>query len=321
MFHGKIPPDAIIGDPMNTIHSDKHGGIDQMASVANVQNPSLSAERLYDIADNIVSAVQTKLEPMAVRTITGDVTRDANWGTPSAPEITVIDDNKHKIHPNVTVTGSGVLIIRGDLHLQKGSTLNWNGSIIILGGRNNDAVLKNNQGNLNVTGNVLVLGTGQNMKKSKLLLHDDQAKNDAVNVIDGAILIMSGNRTDQSEKAEFKARHGDVDIRGFIGVVGDKVKFDVKVEDKDKHDKHGHSSLDDSFRVHGGVVVAVPNNAEKHKAKVHLHGSDILIKYNSENVDRAIRGLLDLAGTYLPDALPVEYTVVSWRELPAGAVP
>jgi len=314
MFHGKIPEDAFLGDPVVTIHSDKHEGIDMLASIAPLQtNPtSLNYENLNDIADQIEVFVDTQLIPSANVTVSGKnvkISKDTTWGSPNAPQVVLIDGNKVEVQPNVTVTGYGTLIVQGDLSLLNKSTFNWTGDVIIMGGTNKDALFQNKMGTLTVDGSVLVLGTDSNKKRSVLSLHNDINKtNVSTTTINGAVLVWTGNNTDKAEKAEFKAKHGRFDIDGFIGVYGDKTKLDVKIDDKKNVEDGG-------FTVHGGVVVAVPGSDEKHKAKVHLHGDDILIQYDSIAVEAAIGKLLSFAS--LMEEVPVQesYQIVSWRRV------
>lgn len=318
ILKGKIPEDAFLGTP-NTIVDKKGNPVS--ASVYPLQtNPtSLNYENMNVIADQLEVYLDTSVIPSADVFVSGadaKISVNTTWGTPTDPQVVVIDANKATVQPNVEVSGYGTLVVQGDLSLLNNSKFDWHGEVIIMGGTNKDAVFKNKKGHLNVDGMVLVLGTNETKGKSKLELHNDiDFTNDSTTTINGPLLVWTGNNSDKEEKAEFKAKHGNFDINGFIGVYGDKTKLDVKIDDK-------KSAADGGFIVHGGIVVAVPGSDEKHKAKVHLHGDDILIQYDSVAIENAISALLAFANQMPDPFLQESYQIVSWRRIVApNAVP
>jgi len=311
---GKIPADTFLGDPMNTIYDKKGNPVSSSITPLQTGPMSLNYENMNVVADQIEKNIDTTLIPNADTVVTGKnvkISSPVVYGTPASPQTVVFDADKLEIQRGGSVTGYGNLIVTGDAALLNDSVLNWTGNVIILGGKNKDATLKNKKGNLTVDGTILVLGGDSTKKKSKLELHNDIDQTNQGNTtnITGAVLVWTGNNTDKAEKAEFKAKHGHFNIDGFIGVYGDKTKFDVKIDDK-KHQADGH------FVVQGGVVVAVAGNDDKHKAKVHLHGDDILINYNSFRVEQALERLKGLMGQVDPSSA-VNYSIVAWREIPA----
>lgn len=339
MFHGKIPYDAFLGDPgdpPHTISTKKHGGFETEASIAPLLTgpSSLSYENMNVIHDQIEAYVDDVLIPKADIVLWGKdvrIRKDTTWGTPHDPQVVLLDANKLKIENGVTVKGYGTLIVQGDVDIHKDAVLEWDGEIIVLGkdkrrhGKKRNASLKNKHGEMTVDGMVLVLAGGSEKGKAKLDLHNDAGTHDSSTVINGALLVWSGNSTKHKDKAEAKFKHGDFEINGFIGIYGDKTKFDAKIGHKHHghhdrgHKKHEHRHRDGSFVVHGGVVVAVPGTDGKHKAKVHLHGDDILIQYHSTYVEGAIERLMQF-GDQIPGK-PFEsvYKIVSWRGIPVPA--
>ncbi|MBI2901587.1 MAG: hypothetical protein HYY17_15495 [Planctomycetes bacterium] len=325
MYHNKILPDTIIGDPMATITSKKHGGITESASIAPLQtNPtSLNYENMNVIADQIEVVVGEMSTAPGVITIAQNNYKfqgETTYGNQVAPATVVIDAEKVEVTPGATVTGYGTLIVRGDMSILNNAKFNWTGDIVVLGGSNRDAVFRNKHGELTVNGTVIVLAGDENKKKATMRLDNDTGKHDGSTVINGALLVWNGNETKTQDKAEFKAKHGDFEINGFIGVYGDKVKFDAKMDhhhhdhaDPD-HEAHKPRHKDGSFVVHGGVVVAVPGNDEKHKVKVHLHGDDILIQYDSVAIENAIMQLVNFGQLFTPP-MPATYQVISWRRI------
>lgn len=313
---GKLPEDAIIGDPMVPLF-DKHGNQVEASVVPLQRNPtSLNYENLNVVHDQIALYVQNDLIPAADITITNDITTSVTYGSAVDPKVVVLDVNKAEVRPGVTLNGTGTLIVNGDLSIMKDAVFNWNGEVIVNGGGSKDAVFRNKHGELTIDGMVLVLA-GDGQKKAKLELHNDKGTHEGSTVINGAVLVWSGNASKHQEKAEFKAKHGDFLINGFIGVYGDKTKFDAKIDHHHHHEEHHHHRHPDgSFVVQGGVVVAVPGNDEKHKAKVHLHGDDILIKYDKVKIEEALDALINF-GRKMPDsAITATYEIVSWREIP-----
>lgn len=317
ILKGKIPEDAFLGDPMSTIYDKK--GKPATASIVPLQtNPaSLNYENMNTIEDEIVSYVETNLVPNANITIKANNTKistDTTWGSAVDPKIVLLDSNKVEVQKDVKVEGWGTLVVQGDLSLQNKSTFTWHGDVIVLGGKNNDAVFQNHHATLTIDGSVMVLGTDSKKKKSKLVLDNAEKVNDSWTTINGPLLVWTSNNTDQAEKAEFKAKHGHFEINGFIGVYGDKTKLDVKIDDKKNQEDGG-------FIMNGGIVVAVPGSDAKHKAKVHLHGDDIGIFYNSVEIDKAIVHLTSFAGNLPTTNLQPTYQIVSWRAVvPTGPV-
>ncbi len=91
-------------------------------------DPSISATPWDNLANQLI--------PLANRTlnIPENLTGTHTWGTPSAPEITVINAIDIKIQTGAVVNGAGVLIINnlGELELDHG-IFNWQGLILIRG--------------------------------------------------------------------------------------------------------------------------------------------------------------------------------------------
>ncbi|MFQ5962231.1 MAG: hypothetical protein ACE5MG_12625 [Candidatus Methylomirabilales bacterium] len=117
-------------------------------------NPSLSTTPWNDLVDQLV--------PQADRTLSGaqNITGTQTWGTPSAPEITVITGNNIDIQGEVN--GAGLLIIEtsGDLELEHG-TLNWQGLIIIRAHGELDLELEDDDDStLRLFGAVVLIPTG-----------------------------------------------------------------------------------------------------------------------------------------------------------------
>ncbi len=109
-------------------------------------DPSLTATPF----DNLVN----QLIPMANRnlTVAQDLTGTLTWGTPAAPEITVISGANIRILG--AVNGAGVLIINnvGELKLADLGVLNWQGLIIIRGTGELEVELDNTTSTLRVFG-------------------------------------------------------------------------------------------------------------------------------------------------------------------------
>ncbi len=317
ILKGKIPGDAFIGDPMNTIYDKK--GNPATSSILPLQtNPaSLNYENMNVIQDEIVNYVDTVLVPNANITITANNTKiksDTTWGGPTDPKIVLLDSNKVEVQTDVKVEGWGTLLVLGDLSLLNKSIFTWHGDVIIMGGKNNDAKFQNHHATLTIDGSVMVLGTDSKKKTSKLVLDNAEKVNDSWTTINGPLLVWTSNNTDKAEKAEFKVKHGRVEINGFIGVYGDKTKLDVKIDDKKNQEDGG-------FIMNGGIVVAVPGSDAKHKVKIHLHGDDIGIFYNSVEVDKAVAYLTSFAQNLSTTNLQPTYQIVSWRAVvPTGPV-
>ena len=301
----KIPAGAITGSPMVTIGSGSHTA---EASFKQTENPVLSSDAMLEIGDNFATVVAGDLTPAANNLVSGgDISINAahTWGTQQAPQITYLTANKVTL--TSTINGYGTLIVAGDLRLDSHAVFNFTGNIYVMGGTDKDAIFQNNKGSMTVNGNIVVLGTNAARKKSIFKLEDDHDDNSAVTVINGSVFVLTGNNTDKEEKAEFRAKNGNVTINGLVSLVGDKLKFEANMKDEA------------SFTVNGAVALAVPGTDGKYKAKVHLHGDQILIDYNQQNVNAA---LLKMSGMktsannpILPPLTLPTASKISWREI------
>ncbi len=238
------------------------------------------------------------------------------WGTQENPQITVIDAKKLKIDGGAQVTGYGTLIVYGNLDIHHGS-LDFTGNIIIMGespdGKTKEAKLQNHHGTLNIDGTVILLGNGKG--KAKLHIHNTNKVDDGGTNITGAVLLFSGSGN-QKDKAEFKAKHGNLNVDGLVAIIGDKVKVDLHPENKKKKGTQ-------SINIQGGLIVAVPDDGNgNQKADVKLHGN-VTVQYDSVKVANALAQFAQFIGE-LDELVPPkkQYALKGgWRRFSPDAPP
>lgn len=325
MRDGKIPENIFQGDPVveyivGSKKKKEEGTVN--TSVGLVASPSLDAEFFAAIAEDLADAVESDLVPLASTVVVDDhvFSEDTTLGTPENPQVTVIEGNRVKIQDGATVSGTGTLIIHGDVEIKNDSTLKFDGDIIITGtnpGKTvREAKLKNKKGIVQVDGNVILLGTGKG--KAKLEIHNEEDPEDesAETYFNGAVFVFSGIE-ETKDKAEVKIKKGHVTMNGLLAIIGDKAKLDIKKGKKVAHPRKPHLVTD--FTMDGGIVVAVPDDEKGTKAEVKLDGH-VTVTYNSEKLESALTSLLEFAQQFGPaNPFPMKYSVVSWREVPVPA--
>jgi len=167
---------------------------------------------------------------------------------------------------------------------------------------------------------------GSDNGKAKIEFNnDDTQENDSYTRLRGSILA-SGGSGDKS-KAEFKVKTGDVEIDGFINMIGTKTKIDIHQKHKTGGPKDAWLLNDDSdILIKGGISLMVPDAAKdkKEKAEIKIHShidleipeedmenweGRIEIRYNSDIIRAAIKRFADKIGLF------DRFTILSWQEM------
>ncbi len=246
----------------------------------------------------------------------------------SEDDVILFDGGKIKFDNNMTIQGKGTLLVDGGkLEFKDVASFTWDGDIIILGNESKgNAELKIKKGMYDITGDIYLLGS-DNGKAKMEFKNDDTQENDSYTRLRGSVLA-SGGSGDKS-KAEFKVKTGDVEIDGFINMIGTKTKLDIHQKHK-KGGKHGEwlDNDDSDIIIKGGISLMVPDAAkdkkEKAEIKIHDHKTNeevliegemenwegrIEIRYNSDIVRAAIKRFADKIGLF------DRFTILSWQEI------
>jgi hypothetical protein len=246
----------------------------------------------------------------------------------SEDDVILFEGGKIKFQNHMTITGKGTLLVDGGkLEFKDVASFNWEGDIIILGNESKgNAELKIKKGMFDITGDIYLLGSDNG--KAKMEFHnDDTLENDSYTRLRGSVLA-SGGSGDKS-KAEFKIKTGDVEIDGFINMIGTKTKIDIHQKHK-KGGKHGEwlDNDDSDIIIKGGISLMVPDAAkekmQKAEIKIHDHKTNeevliegemenwegrIEIRYNSDIVRAAIKRFANKIGLF------DRFTILSWQEM------
>ncbi|MBI5366825.1 MAG: hypothetical protein HZA54_07290 [Planctomycetes bacterium] len=300
---GKVSAGSFDGAPY-VAYTNKKGDTVSLPIVP-LPNPNYNPTLLASLRDAIIDRTFNDIIPHADQTIATDghkISTAVVWGTPLSPKTTVISSKDAKVKSGGVITGSGTLVIHGELKLEKGSVLNWTGNVIVIGNEDkgkDSAKLKSEGGTINVVGNVFVMGTDKGSGEFKV--DNDEKKKQGSAHITGAVLVMAG--PEEKKKAKLKAESGDFTVDGFIGVFGERAELKVEEEHHDTS----------AFTTNGAVVVAVPeNDDDKHeKLSVKLHGNTS-IRYDRTKLAAAMAGILKFTGEY---GIPSPVRLRSWREV------
>ncbi|NOR54465.1 MAG: hypothetical protein GQ536_10335 [Candidatus Aminicenantes bacterium] len=246
----------------------------------------------------------------------------------SEDDVILFEGGKIKLENHLTIQGKGTLLVDGGkLEFKDVASFTWEGDIIILGNESKgNAEFKIKKGMYDITGDIYLLGS-DNGKAKMEFNNDDTEENDSYTRLRGSVLA-SGGSGDKS-KAEFKVKTGDVEIDGFINMIGTKTKIDIHQKHK-KGGKSGEWLLNDDsdIIIKGGISLMVPDAAkdknEKAEIKIHAHkmpNEDILvegemenwegkieIRYNSDIVRAAIKRFANKIGLF------DRFTILSWQE-------
>ncbi|MBI3272244.1 MAG: hypothetical protein HYZ53_24855 [Planctomycetes bacterium] len=310
---GKVSADSFKGEPIVDYTNSK--GYTTHLPITLTPEPHFNPDLLADLRDKIIDKTESVIIPSATRVIDKDSEKikvPTTWGTPATPQTTVVTAKDLRLEKGAVLTGAGTLVVQGELKVEKDAVLNWTGTIIVIGNEDkgkDSAKLTALGGQVNVVGNILVMGT--NKGAADLRVDDEGKKRQGGLKVTGAVLVMGG--PDDKKRARVRGDAGDFLIDGFLGVFGEKAE--LKVEE-DHHDTG-------AFTVNGSTVVAVPDNDdEKHeKLAIKLHGNTSL-RFDRTKLNAAMGSILNFTGQ---NGIPLPLGVRSWREMSpydaAGGVP
>jgi len=318
MAEGKIPEGVFDGDPLNTFDVK---GTDVTTSIGESKG-LVDGDTMEAYAEAVAETVRNELIPQAIKDGTyydddtfkkdkGEILTDATWGD-SPDDVTVIDAKKLKIDGDATIEGTGTLVIMGELDIHH-ADFEWDGDIILLGDTK-DAKLHNHHATLDVDGTIVALGSGKK-GKSKIHIHNDKKTDDSTSSINGGVLLLGGGE-DTKDKVEFKVKHGSLDMRGLLMMMGHQVKVDIKPEHGKKKGDPGHFNFDGNL-VLGTSEYSDSKKEKKNKLDVKLSGN-VAIQHDSDAVNEALGLFKEFFDEFAPDVEPPattgSYDIVLWRE-------
>jgi len=314
---GKLSDLTLEGKDATVDYSTKKGDGSFTGSLKDQDNGNLGVDFLRTLGDRIEAGVEENLIPNADTTITGKdakIDTDQTWGTPSDPEITVIDADTLKVDKGATISGAGVLIVKGRLDLHD-ATFNFAGAVIVLGADKKDARIHNHHGTTTIDGPLVVIANEKG--KASVHIHNEAgtAGNQSGTTVNGAMLLLateSGKA--KKNEARFHYHHGTMRVNGFFGMFGDD-RAKMHIHGKKDGDKQG------SFEMNGATVIGslVDPSEPKDKGRVdvHLHGGNIKFNYDSVELAKGLASIAKLLETTNPDEdvlPPASRRVVGWQD-------
>lgn len=321
----KIDENSLTGDPLMDIVTGKKKKKEGTGDLTTVPvaveqkgDPRLSSDLFDKVHDALWDkAVGDYLANPHIRLDKPhDVADGTIWGTKDNPLVTVISGHDVHIRKGSKVSGAGTLVISGDLKVDGGATFDWNGNIIVLGGKDIDkpadgkAKLEVNHGTFNLDGDVFLLGHERGSAEVKIKeREEDKDGFNSKTEINGSILVLPG---ELAKRARFKIEGGDNKVNGLLVINGhDKAEFKLKDPDKDVPEDV-EEDFDGTLTVKGAIALGT-DNGKKGDMKIEIK-SDVLVQYDSKIVNKQLKDLQDLLKS-LNLNLNSSYTVQSWREL------
>ena len=333
---GGYMAETIVGDPVAEYEYGSEGKSFEASIGLVPPNNFIDCDTMesyvQDIADNARALIPTELYNLSGKDfdetlLDPDGDGIVNLGG-SADDVIVFEGGKIKLDNHLTISGKGTLLVDGGkLEFKDVASFNWEGDIIILGNEHKgNAELKIKKGMFDITGDIYILGSDNG--KAKIEFHnDDTEENDSYTRLRGSVLTWGGSG--DKSKAEFKIKTGDVEIDGFINMIGTKTKIDIHQKHK-KGGKHGEwlDNDDSDIIIKGGIALMVPDaekeGKEKAEIKIHDHKTNdevliegemenwegkIEIRYNSDIVRAAIKRFANKIGIF------DRFTILSWQEM------
>ena len=169
---------------------------------------SLYTELRSELDSSVIPSAEVKTIDHTQTTLT--------YGSADSPATVLVQDDLLK--DGQTLTGYGTLIVSQKFVIESGSTLNWNGDIIIYGGDSTDPELEVN-GNFNVDGSISLVGAPT--KDAKIII-----KQTGTSTLTGALTMysdyaMEGTRTDFFVE-------GSMTLDGLLTLIGPKQQIEFK---------------------------------------------------------------------------------------------
>lgn len=204
-----------------------------------------------------------------------------------------------KLKSGQTLSGNGTLVFSRNLVVENGATLNWNGNLVIYADPGQDANLEVD-GKLNVTGNILLVGSdGKNVKM--LVKHQGEV------TVNGALTALT-EYSDTATKIEFYVEN-KLTVNGLITTVASKFQSEFKAG----------SEVD----ITGSFQIGRPHEAEKDTELKLKFEDTIRVRKDEQAIMTGADALVALGGDLkipvIGDSLTrTELTTVAWRVLPEG---
>lgn len=177
------------------------------------------------------------------------------------------------------ITGSGTLIIRGNLTMSGGAKLNWDGDVIIIpsgGSGQGKLIVKDAEINVN-GGLVLAPDPADNKTVGLYTDHEDAAVN-----VNGTLLAIQAG-TGSAEISIQKG--GELKVDGLLGMLGDNIAMEVNGAPGSAPGDPGRSKL----HVEGSTVVAVPPGGSGLQKLRFDAASDTIFKFDNPKFEAGVQ--------------------------------
>lgn len=295
-----LPPNTLKGSPLLTYTTPAGDTVDLPIGQSN--SVQFDGPFLESLRTTVIDKTLNEFIPNATHVFHNDqdITAPMNFGTEQNPAIVVFDGSDIDIKSGGHLTGNGILIVTGELQVEHLGKLDWNGTVIVLGGDgfDGDAEFENQRGHVNIKGNLFVVGA--NGGEAELEIDNPGGNQISHTNIDGAVLVLGGGA---GEEAELEIEEGNTVINGLVLVQGgDEVEFELENDDDG-------AAFNGVLNINGAVSIGVMN--EGGEIEVELEGN-ANIKYHKNNILAAIQGL----NTFVSQLnLPMPYVVKAWREI------
>ena len=280
---GKLDPTNLIGNPLVS-----YLGVDLPIQHAPESTAlfSNSATLHDDVLDYVKSQVLTNGQAVTL----GSGTVSLSDGIHLASTVTLAT--------GTSVNGTGTLVVTESFTLQNDAVLNWDGDVIIYGGAGADALLEND-GTINITGNLLVIAEPEHNVSLLVKASGHLEVHGALS----CLTTLNPNTTVITMKNE-----GNLVVEGILTLLGPKVDFNL-------------IPTSDSF-VNGLLQVGAPGVPEDDTSLLMTIGGPFEVRQHDLGVKNGADALARIGASFPADRRYVENedpgaTVYLWRRVPS----
>lgn len=231
-----------------------------------------------------------------------------SWSGGGAGQLTFLTASQLK--GGAEISGSGTLVIRGDVTMTQGAKLNWDGDVIVIpSGGSGSGKLIVKDAEVNVTGGLVLVPDPDDNKTVGIYTDHENA---AVNVTGTLLAIQAG--TGSAVLSINKG--GELNVNGLLGMLGDNISFEVNGAPGSLPGDPGRSKVN----VSGSAVIAVPPGGSGLQ-KLRFDGaSDTVFEFDNAKFESGVQTAEEGSEHSTVEPPPYNVYQTGYREVPAAVI-
>lgn len=236
------------------------------------------------------------------------ISTNSTWTGGGPNELTFLTASQLK-SGNV-ITGSGTLVIRGNLTMSGGAQINWDGDVIMVpNGGSGQGKLIVNDAQINVTGGLVLAPDPDDNKTVGLYTNHADA---AVTVTGSLLAIQAGTGI-----AEISIQKGgELKVDGLLGMLGDNIGLEVRGEPGALTNDPGRSKLN----ISGSTVVGVPPGGSGLQKLRFDANSDAVFEFDNTKFEAGVQLAEEGSQHSTVEPPPYDLYRTGYREVSATTV-